>query len=210
MFTRQIPVRLTFEPRRDRSQPRIVLLLACALVCFLSGCSKEKIQAALEEAKTQTRSLTKSTVEAIEEKLPETGSLTLETSPPTSPVERLDLDLITIGDGRPNVVQIVSYDVRTPGRSFPVVMLHGTTTASTASSLAGETIACDLYLQSSANTPIAMTRPGESVSVTFDTFNQEDNTINATLGSVHLLSSDDQTISIGGGQMVAVIRAEGN
>ncbi len=190
------------------SPQAIGLVLACMVLGLSAGCSKEKIQAAIEEAKTQTKSFTESTVEAIEEKLPERGSLTLETSPPTPPTKQLDVELITIGDGRPNVVQIVSYDLRQPGRSFPAIMLQGATAAGTAASLVGQTIECDVYYQASAETPIAITRPGNSLAVTFDTLNDEQTVLNATLGSVDLLRSDEQTVSIQGGRVVAVIRSE--
>lgn len=192
------------------SRLTIPLLVACITVAFISGCSKEKLKEALEEAKTQTKSLTESTVQAIEDKLPESGSLSLEITPASPAINQMDLALIEIGDGRPNVVQIVSYDVRRPARNFPSVMLHGTTAASTASSLVGTTIACDVYYQASPDAPIAMTKPGGSVSVTFDAFDQDEKVINAKLGAVDLLSSDDQTISIRGGQLVAVVRGAGN
>jgi hypothetical protein len=124
-------------------------------------------------------------------------------------MQEIRLDLIVIGDGRPNVVQIVNYDVRRPGHSFPAVMLHGMTHASTASALAGETIDCDVYYQASADAPIAMTRPGTSQSVSFESINPDHRVLSATLGRVELLRSDDQTISIQGGKLTAAIPAEG-
>lgn len=194
----------TFAP----SQSSIGLLLAmcCLAPLLFAGCSRAEIKQAFDEAKNKTKSLTESAVDKIEEKLPESGQMSLESEPPIGEVQQLDLQLIDVGDGRANVVQVVSYDLSRPGRQFPSVMLHGTTTVGTASSLVGQTIACDVYLQAGPNDPIAMTPPGSSVEVTFDAFDASENTLRGRIGAVDLLASDDQSITIRGGQITAVIR----
>ncbi len=189
-----------------RSSSALLLATCCLASLLFLGCSKAEIKQAFDEAKSKTRSLTESAVDEIEEKLPESGRMSLESVPPIGEVQRLDLELIDVGDGRANVVQVVSYDLSRPGRQFPAVMLHGTTPAGSASSLVGQTIACDVYLQASPDDPIAMTRPGSSVDVTFDAFDASANTLRGRIGAVDLLASNDQTITIQGGQITAVIR----
>ena len=184
-------------------------VVAFALLLTLSvsnGCSKEDVKQALDDATAQTKRLTESAVEAVEERLPETGKIQLKTNPPTEPIKRADVELIAIGDGRPNVVQILTYDPSTSARSFPAVLLHGTTDASTVSSLAGTTIQCDMYLSTASSAPIAMTKPGQSVAVTFGPLIPEDNAISATLGMASLIGTDDQPITILGGEILAVTR----
>ena len=54
--------------------------------------------------------------------------------------------------------------------------------------------------------PIAMNKPSKSVSVMFGPLVPEDNAIRATLGMASLIGSDDQAITILGGQILAVTR----
>lgn len=186
---------------------RVVVVIALSVtISVFNGCSKEDVKQALDEATAKTKQLTESAVEAVEERLPENGNIQLKTNPPTEPSKQADLELIVIGDGRPNVVQIMTYDPSTSSRSYPAILLHGTTDASTISSLAGKTIQCDMYLSSASSAPIAMTKPGKSVSVTFGPLVPEDNAIRGTLGMASLIGSDDQAITILGGEILAVTR----
>ena len=196
--------------RPPKSVRRALALLVTALLFIPSGCSKEELTEALNDAKTKTQSLTGSAVEAVEERLPESGSIALEMNPTVEPTKKANIELISIGDGRPNVIQLASYDPQASSRTFPAVLLHGTTTTGTASSLSGETVQCDMYYQASPNTPIAMTKPGSSVAVKFERMIPDDNALFATLGMVELVGSDDQTVRINGGEITAVIRGEGN
>lgn len=185
-----------------------IAMTMCVVVIAQVGCSKEEVKQALEDATAKTKSLTESAVEAVEERLPESGSIELEMDSPGDPIKRADLELIAIGDGRPNVVQILNYDPDSNSRSYPSVMLHGTTDASTGASLAGKTIQCDMYYRASSSSPIAMTPPGQSVAVTFESMIPEDNAVTAKIGAVSLVASDDTPIAIRGGQIVAVLRGE--
>ena len=63
-----------------------------------------------------------------------------------------------------------------------------------------------MYLSSASSAPIAMTKPGKSVSVTFGPLVPEDNAIRGTLGMASLIGSDDQAITILGGEILAVTR----
>jgi hypothetical protein len=208
---------LTFNlhrlPRSPGSYRRWVhirmLILLLAIAIAPTGCSKEEIKQRFDEAKAKTRAMTESAVEAVEERLPETGSIALQTNPPVE-IKKADIELISIGDGRPNVVQIITYNPSTTTRTYPSVLLHGTTTANSAAALAGETVMCDMYYQASATAPAAMTKPGGYVSVEFGALNAEDNALPATLREAELVGSDDKPVQIRGGAIVAVIRGEGN
>lgn len=185
----------------------LILLLAIAIAP--TGCSKEEIKQKFEEAKAKTQEITESAVEAVEERLPEKGSIALETNPPVE-IKKADIELISIGDGRPNVVQILSYDPSATTRTYPSVLLHGTTNATRAEDLSGETVMCDMYYQASATAPAAMNQPGGYVSVEFGALNAEDHALPATLREVELVGSDDKPVPIRGGAIAAVIRVGGN
>ena len=163
---------------------------------------------ALETAKSKTKSMTNSAVEAVEDTLPESGEVTLNLQPDPIAISNAELDLISIGDGRPNVVQIITYNPDASSRSYPALLLHGTTNMSTASSLAGEKVQCDVYYQASESSPIAMTLPGEAMTFAFQQYNPTDKALTATLGMISLRGSDGSVIQIEGGDVLAVIREE--
>ena len=186
-----------------------MVVLPFTVVLFLApGCSKEEMNQALETAKSKAESMTNSAVEAAEETLPEAGEVTLNFKPDSIAISNAALDLISIGDGRPNVVQISTYNPNASSRSYPALLLHGTTNMSTASSLAGEKVQCDVYYQESENSPIAMTQPGEAMTVAFQQYNPTDKALTATFGIISLRGSDGSVIQIEGGNVLAVIREE--
>ncbi len=181
------------------------LLLMALLTVAGSGCSKADLNQALDNAKAQANSLTESAVGAVQDQLPATGSIALDLSPPVE-MEQAQVSVIVIGDDRPNVVQIASYDVSRSNHSYPAVLWHGTTRATKSSELAGQTVEGDMYYQHSLVSPIVMTKPGQSANVMFGSFNQQDDTISASLKPVELISPDEQIISVGGGTITAVVR----
>ena len=185
----------------------IMVVLPFTVVLFLApGCSKEEMNQALETAKSKAESMTNSAVEAAEETLPEAGEVTLNFKPDPIAISNAALDLISIGDGRPNVVQISTYNPNASSRSYPALLLHGITNISTASSLAGEKVQCYVYFQKSENSPIAMTQPGEAMTVAFQQYNPTDKALTATLGIISMRGSDGSVIQIEGGDVLTVIR----
>ena len=196
-------------PPRNAMGSRITMVLPCVLVLVLaSGCSKDEMNRALETAKSKTRSMTNSAVGALEEGLPESGEVTLTLEPDPIVISQAELNLISTGDGRPNVIQITTYASDAFARSYPALLLHGITNISTASNLVGEKVQCDVYYQESEISPIAMTKPGEAMTVAFQQYNPTDKTLTATLGIISLRGSDDGATQIKGGDLMAVIREE--
>ncbi len=173
------------------------------LLVMSIGCSKAEISKAIDDAKAKTQSVTESAIAKVEEKLPATGSLRLQFTPPVE-IGRAEIEVIVIGDGRPNVVQIANYDTTTGKRQYPAVLLSGTTTVANSRSLAGQSIDCDAYFRQSASSAIAISKPGESVTLVFDSCSEADHTISATLQATELVTSDDQTLRLDGGQITAV------
>lgn len=186
------------------------IFLAMLVLPLALGCSKEQMEQALETAKSKTKAMTTSAVESVEKQLPESGEITLNLQPDPIVISNAEIELISIGDGRPNVVQITTYAPETSSRSYPMVLLHGTTNTATTANLAGEKVRCDFYYQQSAASPIAMTKPGEALTVVFQPSNPTNNALTATFGMISLRGSDDSMIQIHGGELLAVIREETN
>ena len=174
---------------------------------IVGGCSREEFQEAIETAKTKTQEIAAPAVAQVEAALPETGSVTLDMATPTEPIKRADLNLISVGDGRPNVVQILTYDPTQRTRTYPSLLIQGTTAQSSAATLAGD-VSCDVYYRATSVAPIAMTRPGRPAVVSFGPLDAEAGTIKATLGAVELIASDGKPVMIQGGSLLAVVRSE--
>jgi len=192
----QFGERIPFIPFWGMSNVLITLLLFSPVACS---------RADREEALDGNTGLsTGSDIGAGDDQLTVTGSIQLEISPPVD-ISQAEVRVIVIGDGRPNVVQIASYDTTQDEHEYPAVLWQGPTTATDAASLAGQTVQCDMYYQQSETSKIAMTKPGESVELVFGSADAEQKTISATLKPVELLFSDDQPLSVGGGRTTAVI-----
>jgi hypothetical protein len=193
------------------SRPRrreVAVVIFAALLLAPIGCSKAEINEAIDDAKAKTQSLTESAVAKVEESLPATGNVSLALTPPVE-MDRAEVEVIVIGDGRPNVVQIANYDTTMGNRPFTAVLFSGTTTAANSRDLAGQSVDCDMYFQQSASSPLAISKPGESVTVVFDSVNEEDNTITATLQATELITSDNRPLRVGGGKITAVVLDQG-
>ncbi|TWU58283.1 hypothetical protein [Rubripirellula reticaptiva] len=201
--------RIRFSSSDGKVLPLMMLVVLLATACS-SGCSKAEMKQALEEAKVKTQDLAASTQKAVEKHLPSSGEITLRTTPATKTTGRATLEVIAIGNGRPNVVQVTSYDPANSSKDYPAILLHGTTDASSVSALAGKTVSCDVYLHASRTSAVAMTGPGQSAQLTFTSINSDDQTIKATIGAVQLVTSDGKAVSVQGGDLLAVVREGGN
>ncbi|MGB7324222.1 MAG: hypothetical protein WBD31_05085 [Rubripirellula sp.] len=201
--------RIRFSNSGGAVLPPMLFTLLLAMLCS-SGCSKAEMKQALEEAKVKTQDLAASTQKAVEKHLPPSGEITLRTTPAIETTGRASLEVIAIGNGRPNVVQVTSYDPANSSKDYPAILLHGTTDAANASALAGKTLSCDVYLHASRTSAVAMTGPGQSAQLTFASIDPAEHTIKATIGSVQLVTSDGKSVSVQGGDLLAVVREGGN
>lgn len=84
------------------------------------------------------------------------------------------------------------------------MMLYANTSATQVEDLDGE-IQCDLFFQSDANSAVAMTPPGKPVTVSLGIINNEERTMEATIGEATLITADGKSIELTRGSVVAVI-----
>ncbi|MCG8652351.1 MAG: hypothetical protein MI861_21095 [Pirellulales bacterium] len=175
---------------------------------FLAGCSKEKAQDLVDSVSTQVRSLAESDEQSAATVLPEAGSVTLNLVSARTTIPGANLAVHVLGGGRPNVVQILTYDPNDNTRRYPCLMLHGTTTVDNPTGLVGQQIQCDLYFQASPTAPVAMTGPGDFVQVEFTQFDPVEKTIQATVGAATLIGSDGDQVVVGQSSLIAMIDGE--
>jgi hypothetical protein len=162
------------------------------------------VQETTQDFAAQSQEYIQGAVEAVEEQLPATGSIQLRLEPELQ-IDSASVEVIEIGDGRSNVMQLATYDTSADPEKYPAVLLHGHTRANTPSELVGETVACDLYIQTSFVADMLMTTAGSSVQVTFGRIDPKQGTVTARIGSGTLLSSADKTVRFNGGDIVALL-----
>ena len=203
-------------------KPILTAVFALALL-LAAGCSKEDVTKMANSVKEKTASIAESGKEVIKqgkdavtqgaaivkEQLPESGKVTLQVSPPLE-IPSASIEVISIGDGRKNVVQIANYDVAAAPKSYPSILIQGTTTAGDPASLAGQTVACELYMREGPTSPIAMTAAGQPAQVTFKSFDPQEKTVAADIGAAGLIGSDNHPVAFGGGKILAVISDGGS
>lgn len=209
------------ETTQDSSVPRcahIVRVLACrtwvlALATLLIpiGCSKEERQKMATTIQQQTQSIaektqqyTQAAVEAVEEKLPAAGSITLRMDPPVE-FNSATVQVVSLGPGRGNVIQVSTYDLGSGPKTYPSLLIQGSTEAETVASLAGQTVRCDLYMRTSNSDPMLMTGIGRPVELDFEQFDPKSNTMKASIYSGSLVSSDNRKVTLNGGKVIALI-----
>ncbi|NNE00616.1 MAG: hypothetical protein HKN47_25150 [Pirellulaceae bacterium] len=188
----------------------VCFMIACLMIA--GGCSKDEmkemaasVQQQSQDFAVRTKEYTQSAVQVVEQQLPASGSVSLRLSPPVE-MDSAKVEVISVGDGRPNVVQISTYDLNALPGKFPCLLIHGTTDVETSASLTGRTVACDFYFQASASSPITMTPPGKSVAVTFAEFDVSKNTLKASIGSASLVGSDGKAVMFNGGTVMALVQ----
>lgn len=191
-------------------------LIASLPLIFLAGCSEKKRQQIAAAVQQQASNIAESATDAasnfasqatatVEDALPATGQVTLKTSPAFE-AESATMQLISIGDGRDNIVQITTYEPGQESLTYPSLLIRGTTTVGDAASLSGESIECQLYMQASSSEPIAATPPGRSISVSFRAYDPEKKTLTASISSGSLVDSNNASVRVGGGNLVAVVK----
>ena len=186
------------------------LALVCAIMA-LGGCSKEEvksfgasIQNSAQDFANDARSYAGAAVQKVEEVIPASGSASLRLDSPID-IDTASVQVIEVGGGRGNVVQITTYDVTKGPNSYPCLLVHGHTDVSAAQMLNGKSIDCDLYVQKSSGDPVKMTPPGKAVLVRFGPFDEKTNTLKASIGSTPLVASDNSIDTLNGGNVIAKV-----
>ena len=186
-----------------------------AVLAFLTlGCSKEKrkqFTAAVqqgasdlaESASDFATSAVESATETVKEQLPATGTISLQSNPELK-ASVANIEVISVGDGRRNVVQIASYKVGSVPDTYPSIFLQGLTDAGDPASLSESSVECELFVQASANAPIAATTSGEKIKVSFSKLDPAAKSLTASVSNCSLLDTENKTTSISGGQIVAI------
>lgn len=145
---------------------------------------------------------------AIEDALPGSGRVTLQTEPPmqTAIARWTVIDVPTV-NGTATIWQLTTY--RTDGEidAYPAVMLRAVLTDGDATQTGrqridakvGQSIACQLFAQRSADAPIVSTRDGQTVHVQLNAIDEAGGQLTATIDPAELIQTDGQTVSLAGG-----------
>ena len=205
-----------FDSAASRRLGKRVIVFFIITTCYAGGCSKDEMKKMAATAQSKASSLVEATKEKasqavveVKKQLPPTGEVKLNLSPPLE-VSAAHIEVSSIGDGRPNVVQIANYDLSGPPKSYPSILIRGTTEVGDAASLAGQSVSCELYVQEDPSAPVAMTRTGTPVQIKFSSFDPQKKTISASISSVDLVQSDNRAVKLGGGSIVALIADGGS
>ena len=134
---------------------------------------------------------------------PETGQISLMMNPPLD-FGQAKIELVAVGDGRPSMMQITSYDPDSGPGEGANLLIHGRTTATNVKELAGQKIECSLFLRTDTPQSVARSTNEHPVSLTVHEINVENSTLQATLSQSQLASADHQRIPMNGGRIVAV------
>ncbi|TWT92727.1 hypothetical protein [Stieleria varia] len=180
--------------------------VCCLLLLYSSGCSKDDLKEIGQGIVDEGKKLATSATEAVEAQLPATGSIELTTTPALT-WETANIELISIGDGRPSMLQIASYDT-TKDPSGQSILIHAPTTATSLSTLVDQPLPCSVFLRAQASGPVACTTPGQPILVTLGAINADDNTVSVQIDRGSLMGSDGKTIAIGGGKAIAVVKGD--
>lgn len=176
------------------------------------GCSKEDIEGLGDTLKEQTDKIVQQGKDAAgkiaqegEALLPESGKISLQSAPPVETSKAI-AEMHVVGDGRKNSIQICSYEPGAQTTGSPSVFIHATTSIQSVALLAGQTVPCNVYVEMSPNSPIARNQIGSPVPIVFGSMNMSEKTITATIGQCTLVDTDGKPFSVGGGEILAVVR----
>lgn len=141
------------------------LCAGSVLVLLLSAaCSKEKLNELVDKTKEQVsagaakvKESVSSATDTAKEQLALSGSARVQLDSELT-TSGCYAEFLTLGGGRPNVLQIRSY--KTPDQeSFPSLYFRATTTAAGGSELVGQTLSGELFLQKESGGSV-WTSPG--------------------------------------------------
>ncbi len=181
-------------------------------IAFCSiGCSKKQLSDLADTVSEkggdlirESKQATDSLVNDPEPQPGPTGHFSVQLASPLE-FDQATIRLFVIGDGRPQSLQIATYDTESDQLSSPSLFLVGSTSIETIPLHENQTIACDLFIAPPLNRPLLRTPIGSTVDVTFDSIDFSVGTITGIISSCTLLSSDGTSVNCNGGQFRAVI-----
>jgi len=164
------------------------LLVSLALV-FISGCKQEQLEQLAKQVQEQTIDKIAAPMKVLS-----TGSFKLQV---TSPLETRSANarLIVIGDGRPNVLQLRSYQDMAVA-DYPMVLVQATTSATDVSQLSGQTMSATVYISMSKHEPIWSCMDQSVASLTISSI--QDNLIKGDIRCEKLVSTQEISSPLSG------------
>ena len=167
-------------------------LVACSREKFseLVDKTKQKVSAGADRFKQGVNTAT----DTAKERLNLAGNAIIQLD---SPVDTASCyaTLITLGDGRPNVLQMRSYS--SPAQeSFPSILLRAPVKAAGASELIGQVVPAQLFVQAAADSPVWYSGAGSHVQLKI--VSADDKSLTAEILSGALLNthkSGDQAVT---------------
>ena len=192
--------RVKFRSLHARRRYRLPMLaLGGILTATAGGCSKEQLDEAMAKAKEQTQSLTKQAADAVEQPLPETGSVSIRLAAGEIAIGDATATLFRFADGRRGLIRVTHRDTGTG----PSILLQGRTGAASAGDVRG-TVPCDLLIDDRTTGPTAMAMTEEGpIDVTFAS--SGDGVLRITIPPSKLAAADGSPFAVNGGAITAVI-----
>jgi hypothetical protein len=169
--------------------------LSLFFIASISGCKQEQLEQFAKQVQEQTIDKLPSSMDLpTPMKIISAGAFKLQVDKPIE-TTKANVRLIVIGDGRPNVLQLRSYQ-DLAADEFPAVLVQANTTATEISQLVGQTINATIYLSASKYEPIWSCLDQSMASLTVTSF--QENTLKAELRCDKLISSQESTSPMSG------------
>jgi hypothetical protein len=147
-----------------------------------SGCKQEQLDQIVKQVQEQTIDQLPPPMKVVS-----TGAFKLQVDKPIES-NKANVRLIVIGDGRPNVLQIRSYqDIAAD--EFPSILAQANTTATDVSLLVGKTLDATVYISASKFEPIWSCLDQSTAKLTINSF--QENVLQGELRCDKLISSQD-------------------
>jgi hypothetical protein len=175
-------------------------IIPTALLCCALGCNKDQVDKAASGLQQVTQTVQQG-VENIKQEANLTGSMELSTTPAIA-AKACYARLIVIGEGRPNVLQLVSYKDASLER-FPSLLVQAQVQEGSLAELAGKTVQAEIFAQSEENGPVFHCPDGTLASVNISAADAKSLTGQCT-GAMLVSSETNQPTSVNG-KFVAVV-----
>ncbi|MCC9601093.1 hypothetical protein LOC67_11095 [Stieleria sp. JC731] len=184
------------------------------MIGFSAGCSKEKLSELTntvaekgESLVRESKKMTDSLVNEAPAVIGPTGNAQLNFSEPLK-FSEASIRLHTVGDGRENSLQLVTYDPSKATVPSPAMFFETATSIETVPLMGGQTIKGTLYVDRGRNLPLLRTSIDHPAEIQFASMNFADNTIEGTISNCVLVQPDGETVEIEGGVFTAISPAQ--